>query len=111
MNRYLFLLAIIALCSCSQPSATNHAEGGFPEYKTAVRSFPVPGNGWGYIINVNGKDFIRQETVPVLQGYHVFRTEKDAEAVGNWVATRIRRNEKFTLTLPVLKSLMHTDDL
>ena len=111
MNKLISILATIVWCSCGQPHQPVDTKAKLFDNNTSVHLFEVSGKGWGYAIRVNGKDFIRQETVPVVQGHHVFSSQKDAEAVGSWVANRIKHNEEFSLSLPVLKSLMNTDNL
>ncbi len=104
-NLLILLLAITAWCSCSQPDDRTNGQAKGIDNNTVLKIFPVQG-GWGYSIDVNGKKFIRQETIPVIQGQHPFATKGHAEKVGAWVASRIRHNEEFTLTLPVLQSLI-----
>lgn len=110
MYKLFFLLVITALYSCGRPSDGNKDPARLFDNNTALATFPVQ-NGWGYSIVVNGEKFIRQETIPVIQGQRPFKTKEQAEKVGNWVATRIRHNEEFTLTLPVLQSLMGKESL
>lgn len=104
-NFFVLLLAITAWCSCSQHASKNGDEARLFDNNTELQTFPVKG-GWGYSIDVNGKKFIRQETIPVIQGQRPFATKEHAEKVGSWVATHIRHNEAFTLTLPLLQSLI-----
>ncbi len=104
-NFFILLLATTALCSCSQPTTKEPEQAKLFDNNTVLQTFPVKG-GWGYSIDVNGKKFIRQETIPVIQGQRPFTTKEHAEKVGTWVATHIRHNETFNLTLPVLQSLI-----
>jgi hypothetical protein len=109
MRKLLILLAITALCSCGRPAQKGGTQAKLFDNNTELKTFPING-GWGYSIDVNGKKFIRQETVPVLEGSTAFKTKEQAEKVGTWVAARIRHNEEFSLTLPVLQNLMSAED-
>ena len=107
---FILLLAITVGYSCSQPVAQNNAPEKPAANGTTLQTFPVKG-GWGYSIDVNGKKFIRQETIPVLQGQRPFKTKEHAEKVGAWVETHIRHNEGFSLTLPVLQHLIGAENI
>ncbi len=40
------------------------------------------GNGYGYVIAVNGKKIIEQDMIPIIEGIHQFQTPKDAYNIG-----------------------------
>lgn len=56
-----------------------------------VRVFPS-GNGYGYEIVMNGKPFIRQETIPAVQGNQYFHTEAQARLAGEFILGKIKNN-------------------
>jgi hypothetical protein len=109
MKKIFILMAITALCSCGQPGRPKGNETKLFDNNTELKTFAV-NSGWGYTIIVNGRKFIRQETIPVIQGSRPFTTKEQAEKVGTWVATRIRHNEEFSLTMPVLQSLLGAEN-
>ena len=50
------------------------------------------GEGWGYDIFVDGKRYIHQPMMPVVQGNKAFVNETDAREVAEFVAGKIRKN-------------------
>ena len=48
--------------------------------------------GWGYDLFVDGKRFIHQPYIPVIQGNKPFKNEADAKKVAELVANKIRLN-------------------
>lgn len=48
--------------------------------------------GWGYDLFVDGKRFIHQPYIPVIQGNKPFENEADAKKVAELVAKKIRLN-------------------
>lgn len=50
------------------------------------------GEGWGYDIYVDGKRYIHQPIMPVVQGNKAFVNEADAREVAEFVAGKIRKN-------------------
>jgi Domain of unknown function (DUF4907) len=55
-------------------------------------------NGWGYDILVDGKLFIRQESVPVLSGSQGFDTKEQAEETARLIINKMKRGEEPTVT-------------
>lgn len=76
---YLFVIALITFAiSRLRPAAQN------VEFKTFQTNA-----GWGYEVYKNGKLFIRQDNIPGVEGYSVFKTEEDAKKVGALVVKKI----------------------
>ena len=62
--------------------------------------------GWGYDVFVDGKRFIHQPNIPVIQGNIPFENEADAKRVAEFVADKIRMNiNPPAVTLQELDSL------
>jgi hypothetical protein len=55
-------------------------------------------DGWGYDILVDGKLFIRQESVPVLSGSRGFDTKEQAEKTARLIINKMKRGEEPTVT-------------
>jgi len=62
--------------------------------------------GWGYELWMNGKRWIRQEIIPMVEGNNYFKTEEEARRTGDLAAEKARRTGELpTLTLQELDSL------
>jgi len=61
--------------------------------------------GWGYNIFADGKIYIHQDIVPVLQGNKGFRSKEDALAVGNKVIEHIKAGQGPGITHEELKAM------
>ncbi|MBQ2098059.1 MAG: DUF4907 domain-containing protein [Bacteroidales bacterium] len=46
-------------------------------------------SGYGYLVSVNGKKFINQKMIPVIEGKHRFATAEDALNTGKVVITKM----------------------
>jgi len=64
-------------------------------YKSRV--FNTPG-GWGYDILVNDKLFIRQESIPVLNGHEGFKQQSEAEQTAELIINKMERGQRPTVT-------------
>jgi hypothetical protein len=62
-------------------------------------------NGWGYTILSNNKIIIKQTIVPAVSQYKCFQSEKEALAVGQLVAQKLKSNLAPTITKGDLVSL------
>ncbi len=62
--------------------------------------------GWGYQIYKGTKLMINQPTIPAIQGNRSFTTEKEALRVGDFVLSKIKKNQfPPTISTEELKSL------
>lgn len=61
--------------------------------------------GWGYIIAIHGKNYIRQPYIPAISGKHAFRTEQDALKSGHYVCGLIRQRQMPALRVSDLQKL------
>jgi hypothetical protein len=62
-------------------------------------------DGWGYNIMVDNKLFIKQATIPVVEGNKSFATEQDAEKVGTLVLNKIKQHQKPSVQKTELQAL------
>lgn len=69
-----------------------------------VYTFPAQ-QGFGYSIIVNGKEFIHQDCIPVIQGNKPFTSKQQAIQAGKLVAQKISSKQLPTLTLEELKNI------
>jgi hypothetical protein len=61
--------------------------------------------GWGYEIKVDGKTFIRQETIPAVPGGKHFVSREDALKTGNAVMKKLLKGTLPSLTPEEVKNL------
>jgi hypothetical protein len=63
-------------------------------------------NGWGYEIYVGKKVYISQKTIPAVAGTKGFVSEKEALEVGNFVVSKMNKQQKLpSVNLKELDSL------
>ncbi len=69
------------------------------EKKTAIQHNVFQNvSGWGYDILVDGKLFIRQESIPALSGNSGFANKEQAEATARLIINKMNRGEEPTVT-------------
>ena len=51
--------------------------------------------GWGYELIKENKVFIKQETIPAIQGNKGFKTKEDAENVAEFALEKLKNNQGF----------------
>jgi hypothetical protein len=78
-----------------------HDEDLLPVRLTAIQTT----KGWGYEIFVDGKIFIKQETLPAVTGDRSFRSKEEALVVGNLAVEKIVRGKMPAITTEELRSL------
>jgi hypothetical protein len=69
------------------------------------RAFPCI-SGWGYEILVNGKLFIRQESIPVLSGDKGFDEKKQAEQTAQLIINKLKQGRPPTVTTFELQKII-----
>ncbi len=85
MTRALLIaLVLLGFTACNEHSNEEKAPAAFK-----VASFKSE-SGWGYIVFIRGKPFIRQPYIPALRGNTPFKREEDALKVGRYVCTLIK---------------------
>lgn len=62
-------------------------------------------DGWGYSIFLDGKVYIKQTIIPVIEGNKSFVSEEDATKCGNLVVAKLKAHQKPTLVMEDLKTL------
>lgn len=75
-----------------------------PNNKIKVEVYKVD-NGYGYLLNENGKVLIKQNFIPAIPGEKVFCTKEDAKKTGNIVRQKIIDKKSPTITINELKQL------
>ena len=88
-----FLLFIILVFSCSNPSGKDALMQKTLPMVTEVTVFPSEYGGFGYDISVNGKLFVHQPNIPAFTGNKGFPTEQSARKVANVVIKKINENQ------------------
>jgi hypothetical protein len=69
-----------------------------------VKTFRVTG-GWGYAVDVKGKNFIYQPFIPGLTGNKPFPDKNTARKAGNLVMTRLEKGQLPSLSKEDIQSL------
>lgn len=96
----LILLMTMTACNMKQDKAPVNDE---PTTVTA-RAFNH-GNGWGYVVLLNDKLFIKQEHIPAIEGNKTFVKETDALKVAGLVVAKLKKNGKPTIAVEELQQL------
>ena len=68
-----------------------------------VKAFQING-GWGYEIYKGDSLFIRQESIPAIQGNKAFATKEDAEKIGDLAASKVPKFQFPTISVQELDS-------
>jgi hypothetical protein len=76
--------------SQSQPKIRVSSKAAVPE-KIDVQPF-VTQAGWGYVIYMKGKPYIKQDNIPVIEGNKGFSTREKALIAGRLVAYKIEHD-------------------
>lgn len=76
-----------------------------PVTLTAIKT----NHGWGYQILVDGKIFIKQESLPAVSGEVSFKNKEQALAVGNLAVKKIVSGKMPSITIEELKLLKVLD--
>jgi hypothetical protein len=98
----LLLLALLATAfffvhrGGKKEKATNKSVIVLHTFKTST--------GWGYQIDIDGKNYIYQPFIPAIQTRVSFETAKAAKAVGMIVVNKIMKGESPALTKADLKT-------
>lgn len=103
----LVMAAALSGCNGGGSASTNGGSTSLADFKFdtiagkmtySVEVEPLDTAGYCYTVSVNGKAFIRQTVIPVIEGYHCFRTAQDAFNTGRLVAKKLAE----TSDLPAL---------
>ncbi|MFT4062953.1 MAG: DUF4907 domain-containing protein [Edaphocola sp.] len=83
---------------------SNHNEGHQPGAQAdsgvvvSLKTYPLTDSTWGYSILVNDKEYIRQATLPAVQGNVAFTNELQAKQVGRRVLEKLKKHENPSLS-------------
>ncbi|MDQ2721320.1 MAG: DUF4907 domain-containing protein [Bacteroidota bacterium] len=99
-KRILIFLSFLALVTWS--CNNNHSDSaGSTEVAMAKQGMiPIDAvtfkttNGWGYSILIDHKIFIRQASIPSIEGNNGFSSEEDAAKVAQLVIGKIKKHER-----------------
>jgi len=96
MQKIILIIICLSLFACAKkeqaPQAVKSTTiDSTATVQTAVKTFQTE-SGWGYDIEVNGKPYIHQPTIPSLPGNSGFKTQSDAEIVAALVCHKIQNN-------------------
>ena len=97
----LFILYETSTSFFSSPEHSNAEEKNQYTFKT----FPTSKEGWGYSIMKEGKQVIRQNQIPAVQGNVLFANEADAAKVAKLVVSKLNASEIPTVTISELAAL------
>lgn len=61
--------------------------------------------GWGYDITTNGRPYIHQDRIPVINGIHGFQSKEEALAVGRKVYDRLVANQLPIISIEEMRQL------
>ena len=105
----LVLCCVIALYSC-QNIAPAISENVGKKDSLSIGSYTFKTTaGWGYGITIDNRLYIKQSTIPALEGTKGFATEKDAENVALLVINKIKLHKKPTVFKEELQNLQITE--
>jgi len=103
IKRNFLIIVIAALLICFAVIFFNYKQH---EGKIHLVSVPMKTSyGWGYKIMADDRIYIQQDYIPAISGKKGFRTEVEAEKVGNLVVQRIATNQQPIITLADLNEL------
>lgn len=75
-----------------------------PNTEIEVEVYTV-NNGYGYLLNENGKVLIKQDFIPIISGKKAFCTSQDAKKTGDLVKQKIIDKKSPAITISELKQL------
>ena len=67
-------------------------------------------NGWGYDILVDGKLFIHQESIPVMEGKKAFSKQVQAEQTARLIINKMKRGRGITVTTFELQEILSLNE-
>ncbi|HXA01909.1 MAG TPA: DUF4907 domain-containing protein [Cytophagaceae bacterium] len=86
-------------------SSPEHGNNDHAKIEYTFKTFPTSNEGWGYSILKEGKQVIRQNQIPAIQGNASFANEADAEKVAKLVVSKLNAGEIPTVTTNDLTAL------
>lgn len=113
MNKFsLLILVLVLINACKSNNCQENADNQEQTIQVGNDFFKVETfvldsvEGWGYKIFKNGRVYIKQDLIPAVNGYFVFKTENDAKIVGDFVLKRMIKHKGMpSITIEELDSL------
>jgi hypothetical protein len=84
---------LVLLISCN--NATNQKTDDVPQAR--VETFKVA-DGWAYSIYLGNKEYIRQTSIPSIQGNIPFSTDSQATVAGNLVLSKLKAHHSPSIS-------------
>ena len=105
----IFKLSIVAavslaMHSCNNPPSNKLVAANKNREHIIAQTFKTD-DGWGYTVFVNGKVFIKQSFIPVIEGNKSFPKEEDAIKLATLVVSKLKDHEKPTIRMDELQQL------
>ena len=98
-NKYVgIIISLALLVSCN--NASNQKSNEVPQAK--VQTFKVP-DGWAYSIYLGDKEYIRQTSIPCIQGNIPFKTDSQANVAGKLVLSKLAAHQSPSITMKELE--------
>lgn len=91
----LFLVILLAVSSCTNRGHSYNVE----LFKS--------GEGWGYDIRVNGREYIHQPYMPAIEGQIPFRDKQAARKTGKLVIKKLKKGQVPSVTKGELENLIN----
>jgi Domain of unknown function (DUF4907) len=86
-------------------SAADHENKEPAKIEYTYKTFPISKDSWGYSILKDGKQIIRQEQIPAVQGNSSFINESDAAAVARLIADKLKAGKSPAVSRDDLTAL------
>lgn len=96
---FVFALIVFAIRKLSVKKEENTGGKEFVTVKTIHTN-----SGWGYEIYKGDSIFIRQETIPAIQGNKAFVNEEQAKNIGKLAASKLSKQQFPTISVQELDS-------
>lgn len=100
INLAIVLAMLVGMFSCSNHTSSETAD----KVQVSGQTFKQA-DGWGYVILIDNKVFIKQEFIPAIQGNKRFASETDAAKVAELVVNKLMRQESPGIKIEELKLL------
>ena len=99
-----FGMLVLVSCNNNNAGNTEVVTVAKDSVNISASSFKI-NEGWGYSIFLNGKLYIKQTIIPVIEGNKNFDTEADANKCAELVVAKLKAHHKPTLVLDDLKNI------
>ncbi len=99
-----FGMLILLGCNNNKTEVPPLVTGSKDSINISAAAFKI-NEGWGYSIFLNGKLYIKQTIIPVIEGNKSFDSEADATKCAALVVAKLKAHQKPTLVIEDLKSL------